>query len=192
MHLAAAGVLISEVLGVNEDTGIGRTESGKPYILEAENRSVDADGRVRHFSLAHGGDLAVIAVSDAPCGVDVERIKPYPSKVAERCLCDAEKELLVRCGGDETFFAMWCLKEAVLKSDGRGITEELSGIDVSAVLSAGGRSGSCGSGRVLGRGHIPEECCGIPGGIYAAAMIADGHAFAVAGSPDLDAEIHFL
>ena len=76
-----------------------------------------------HFSLAHSGNLAVALLSDAPCGVDVERVRPEVSRrLRGRCLSAREQEQL-------GFFECWTKKECIGKLDGRGIGAHPAHID---------------------------------------------------------------
>ena len=80
------------------------------------------DSRI-HFSLAHSGNLAAALLSDRPCGVDVERVRPEVSKrLRERCLSAREQEQL-------GFFECWTKKECIGKLDGRGIDAHPAHID---------------------------------------------------------------
>ena len=56
--IAAAGLLLAEY--VADEEALLRTPEGKPYLPGGPE-----------FSLSHGGDLAVLLISDTPCGVDV-------------------------------------------------------------------------------------------------------------------------
>ena len=77
-----------------------------------------------HFSLAHSGNLAAALLSDAPCGVDLERVRPETSeRLRERCLSAEERRL----GLD--FFECWTKKECIGKLDGRGIDAHPAHID---------------------------------------------------------------
>lgn len=81
-------------------------ERGKPEFVDCP----------LHFSLAHSGRLAAALISPAPCGVDIERIRP---EVAER--------LRVRCLSSEEqrhnldFFECWTKKECIGKLTGDGV-----------------------------------------------------------------------
>ncbi|MFB6896572.1 4'-phosphopantetheinyl transferase family protein [Streptomyces hydrogenans] len=87
-------------------------------------RPVLRDGR-RHFSLSHGGSLAVIVCAPVPVGVDVERIpraevvghvapKLHPAERAElAALAPAERPA--------AFARVWTRKEALLKALGTGL-----------------------------------------------------------------------
>ena len=77
-----------------------------------------------HFSLAHSGALAAALISEAPCGVDLERIRPEVAhRLAARCLSDGERARQI------DFFECWTKKECIGKLDGRGITAHPSDID---------------------------------------------------------------
>lgn len=76
------------------------------------------------FSLSHSEKLAAALLSDAPCAVDVERIRPEAAqRLHDRCLNAREKAL----GCD--FFACWTKKECIGKLDGRGIPSRPSELD---------------------------------------------------------------
>ena len=77
-----------------------------------------------HFSLSHSGNLAAVLISDAPCGVDVEQLRPeVAARLHERCMSDAE-----RARGCD-FFELWTKKECIAKLDGRGLPSHPSEID---------------------------------------------------------------
>lgn len=70
-----------------------------------------------HFSLSHSGNLAAALLSDAPCAVDVERIRPETAqRLRMHCLSPAE----LRAGCD--FFECWTRKECLGKLHGSGIS----------------------------------------------------------------------
>ncbi len=77
-----------------------------------------------HFSLSHSGRLAAVLISDAPCGVDVEQLRPEAAaRLRERCLSDAE-----RARGCD-FFEIWTKKECIAKLDGSGMRNYPSEVD---------------------------------------------------------------
>lgn len=100
------------------------TPHGKP-ILRTSPVGLDV-------SLSHTRGMAAVAIaSGREIGVDVESFqKPRDAiKVAERFFAREEVALL-RAQSDpllqsEMFFAIWTLKEAVLKADGRGLARGL-------------------------------------------------------------------
>ena len=69
-----------------------------------------------HFSLSHSGNLAAALISDVPCGVDVERVRPEVAlRLRARCLSPEEQ----RRGLD--FFECWTRKECIGKLNGAGM-----------------------------------------------------------------------
>jgi 4'-phosphopantetheinyl transferase len=105
---------------------------GKPRLASDAADSV-------WFSLAHSGELAVVAISVmSEVGVDVERIRPIPEalKIAERAFdsssCAALRETAPE-HRDATFLRHWTRLEALAKATGCGLvplleqTEELRG-----------------------------------------------------------------
>jgi 4'-phosphopantetheinyl transferase len=103
---------------------------GKPRLANNPADSV-------WFSLAHSGELAVVAISaTSEVGVDVERIRPIPEalKIAERAFdsssCTALRETAPE-HRDATFLRCWTRLEALVKAAGCGLvplleqTEEL-------------------------------------------------------------------
>ena len=76
-----------------------REPGGKPYFPERPDIC---------FNLSHSHGAAVCAIHDRPVGVDVEKLRPAPKRLA---------------GGlkDEAFFRLWTAKEATVKRRGEGI-----------------------------------------------------------------------
>ena len=105
--LAAAGLLLAEY--VADEGAVLRTPEGKPYLPGGPE-----------FSLSHGGDLAVLLISDTPCGVDVE--------CADRAVSERIRERVFQrifqreeADSERAFSWLWTRKEAVMKLDGRGL-----------------------------------------------------------------------
>jgi 4'-phosphopantetheinyl transferase len=118
--------------------------SGKPVVVPGSAPA--GPGTVPSFSLAHSGDMVVIAVAGHPVGVDVEQD-------ADRCVCSLAGDL----HPDDTAWVTglphegerhratitcWVRAEAVLKCTGQGIGHGLGGFPVrpgrSAALSVNG------------------------------------------------------
>lgn len=99
------------------------TERGKPFF----------ESHPLHFSLAHSGQLAAVLLSDAPCGVDLERVRPdVAQKLLDRCLSPREKEC-----GSMNFFTFWTRKECIGKYSGQGVSSHPAQIDTLAPEYAG-------------------------------------------------------
>ena len=108
LRVMAAGLLLRYAFQDRAEK-ILLSESGKPYLLGEPC-----------FSLSHGGDLAVLAVSDLPVGADVEPCAREASPaVLQKVLTEQEKQWLKE--GNGTFAELWTRKESVMKADGRGL-----------------------------------------------------------------------
>lgn len=77
------------------------------------------------LSVSHGGGYAALLLSDAPCGLDIERAGRDYSKAESRFLSSGEKAALAPFGADAPAIG-WCAKEAMYKWSG------LSGLDLIA------------------------------------------------------------
>lgn len=87
-------------------------------------------GPLPHFSLSHGGDLAMVALAPVPVGVDVERYAADHT-VAEvsTLLHPAEQQELAEereLAKGEAFSLLWSRKEAYLKGLGTGLGRDLA------------------------------------------------------------------
>ncbi len=78
-----------------------------------------------YFSLSHSGEYAVCAVSDTPCGVDIEKIQKSDRKIALRFFHDHETQALSQVPEPAyslQFTRLWTLKESYLKYTGTGLS----------------------------------------------------------------------
>lgn len=105
----AAGLLQRHVFG---DPVCGRIEKdghGKPFVEGGP-----------YFSVAGGGDIVALAVSDyGDIGVDVEEIGPFAQSLAENHLLDDEREWLEsRRNKELAFSCLWTGKQSVIKAVG--------------------------------------------------------------------------
>jgi 4'-phosphopantetheinyl transferase len=116
--------------------------AGKPVLLPGPGLDT-----VPSFSLAHSGDMVVIAVAGRPVGVDVEGD-------AAGCVCSLAEALhaadaawlagLAEPDRHEAIITCWVRAEAVLKCTGQGIGHGLGGFPVRP--GQGGGHGAEGSG----------------------------------------------
>ena len=83
------------------------TGKGKPYF---------PDIPAVHFSISHTNGAVLAALSAAPVGVDVERLRPVGERVMRR-LADTQDPAV--------FFAHWVQREAMTKQNGMGVGASL-------------------------------------------------------------------
>lgn len=111
---------LREITGISYNKPFYIGEKGKPY---AENT-----GNV-FFNISHSGNWVVVAVSDNPVGVDVEKMRKVPEGVAYRFFSEPEKQMLDKAEDDiekaHIFFTLWTLKESFIKAIGKGLTKSL-------------------------------------------------------------------
>jgi 4'-phosphopantetheinyl transferase len=86
-----------------------------------------------HFNVSHADDVAIIALSRASVGIDIERVDAnYPClTIAEEFFASHEVSALHALPSLEvayTFFRYWTAKEAVAKAIGTGLSIPLSAI----------------------------------------------------------------
>lgn len=115
LHCIGAGLLLRHVLNVTADSDLRKSQFGRP----------EPAGEGPCFNLSHGGHYAVLAVFDAPVGVDVEPVGGRPPiAVPRRYLRPDELAWLERDVSAQRFAWLWTRLESALKADGRGFALE--------------------------------------------------------------------
>lgn len=107
-HTAAGRALLRRILG---DVEIEVGANGKPRLRDS----------ALHFNISHSGELVALAIARTAIGLDLERIRMNRDLlgIARRFFSPAE---LRRVEEDEhEFFAIWTMKEAVVKAIGSGV-----------------------------------------------------------------------
>lgn len=109
---------LRETYGIDENPLFTYGEHGQPLL---------ADYPDIHLSLSHCRQAVVCAVSDHPVGVDVEDLGRYKESLARYAMNEAERAEIAAAadGCDVAFTRLWTMKEAFLKSSGRGLTDHL-------------------------------------------------------------------
>ncbi|KAA0185398.1 L-aminoadipate-semialdehyde dehydrogenase-phosphopantetheinyl transferase [Fasciolopsis buskii] len=124
----------SQILNVcSTEIKIGRTEMGKPFVLNAD--------RLLDFNISHGGNLTTFVVFlEGACGVDVMRVELPPCHKSAntfvhtlaKVFAPRELDSILSASDDNEkmcrFYRYWCLKEAYLKALGCGIRLPLSSV----------------------------------------------------------------
>jgi hypothetical protein len=125
-----------------------------PEIMRDANGKPQLVGGAAHFNVSHSGELALVAVSDAPVGVDIEQ---------DRAIADPDafaRRLRFETTDPRELMRLWCRKEAWLKARGiglAGVTERMdlrawfvADLEIAAGYSAAvARSGSPTTIRVI-------------------------------------------
>lgn len=122
------GYILSDLL---RDRGIDEkkvcymeNEHGKPFLKDYTDI---------YFSISHSDSIVAVILDEKPCGIDVEKRKPYSQAVVNRVFCENDKKLMEQAAGnhyDEAanlFAKIWTRKEAIGKLSGKGLdfTDEL-------------------------------------------------------------------
>lgn len=102
---------LKQVYGIEKMPRIEREAGGKPFFPERSDIC---------FNLSHSHGAVACAVHDAPVGVDIERLRHAPRRLAGEL-------------NDWAFFRRWTAKEASSKRDGRGIAALLRDFEPDAL-----------------------------------------------------------
>ncbi len=134
---AALNAILADLLRVPPpDLPLRRTPLGRPYLA----------GAPVSFSLAHAGDLALVAVAGREVGVDVDRPRPGldPRRMAARYFPgpEAARVAAAGTGAYHEFLRLWTRKEACVKAAGARLALGLRlPVDGAVVHDPAGRLG---------------------------------------------------
>jgi 4'-phosphopantetheinyl transferase len=81
-----------------------------------------------YFNTSHTGNFAVIAMSAAPIGTDIETLRPDFAfqELLTQCFSQQESTYISAAADMPlSFFTLWTRKEALLKATGEGIVDNL-------------------------------------------------------------------
>jgi len=96
---------------------IRRTKEGKPYLVSARSgRKVSGI----HFSISHSGGLWGCVVSDGPCGLDLQKMRPAAFEALAKRFFFPEESRYVKEAGLQGFYEIWTRREALAKYTGLG------------------------------------------------------------------------
>jgi len=114
--------------GAPRDWRFAAAPLGKPYLLDPP--------RDLRFSMTHARGMVAVALAEGfEIGVDVEPAnrRAESMKLARRFFAPEEAAMLEALDGDarrEAFFAIWTLKEAVVKATGEGLSRALDSFSI--------------------------------------------------------------
>lgn len=130
-YVAAHGALrliLAAVLGTSpQEISYVNGPHGKPSLVRGDVS----------FNISHTGDMAVVAVSRTPIGVDIEAVRPADDLLgmARERFPKEHIVALENCPAEALpaqFFRFWTLSEALVKALGRGLTQPLDGFAFSS------------------------------------------------------------
>jgi 4'-phosphopantetheinyl transferase len=106
--------------GITDPLEYEYEEKGKPNILGHADI---------HFNISHCKNGVVVAVADAPIGIDIECIERMDLKVARRVCNEEEYDNIIKSKDPKLEFCkLWTIKEAIVKQSGQGISTNLKNI----------------------------------------------------------------
>jgi 4'-phosphopantetheinyl transferase len=104
---------------------IGLAPDALPIIIGPDGKPSLQNRGDLHFSIAHSGDLIVVAFAGSAVGVDVELEREIDARgLAKRFFSPRESASVE--GDQRLFFPLWTRREAAVKADGRGLAGTLS------------------------------------------------------------------
>lgn len=107
---------LAEIAGTGDPSALqfSAYSSGKPYLRDANI----------HFNLSHSHGISAIAISSAPCGVDIEVHRPIGQLglLIRKTMTASERSLIEQAPSPlKVFIERWVIKEAFLKLSGIGL-----------------------------------------------------------------------
>lgn len=97
------------------------SQHGKPYFAEKQENGEEVLSEIK-FNLSHSGEMAVCILGKTEAGIDIEKLRKYNPKVADKVLSDEEWDFLQKSEQkDKDFIKFWTLKEAYGKYTGKGL-----------------------------------------------------------------------
>lgn len=94
--------------------------SKKPFIQNAGPDGI-------HYNMSHSGDWILIAVANSEVGIDLEKADPNFKfgEILESCFSLLEIRNMASNAQERDCYKLWTRKEALLKSTGKGIDNDL-------------------------------------------------------------------
>lgn len=97
------------------------SSQGKPYIKGRNDI---------FFNISHSKKCCVCVISDKEIGVDIEEIKPFSQRLAEK-VCSENELIQIENSSDKAreFTKIWTMKESFIKMTGEGFSHGLKEAD---------------------------------------------------------------
>ena len=117
---------LREEYGITRLPEISVTSYGKPYFFIYPEL---------HFNYSHSKHAAACVLSKQAVGIDLEQVRNYSEKTAQRFCSQGEWIWLQRQPDlNKAWIRIWTMKEAWLKFRGTGLREDLRNLDFTAAL----------------------------------------------------------
>ena len=113
-------LLFEEIKKLNNiDASISYNEHGKPYFNNSN----------QYFNISHSKEMILIGFSDQEIGVDIEKIRENKNleKMFNKICNDNDYNFFIN-DDLSTFYVIWTIKEAYLKSIGIGLINNIKDI----------------------------------------------------------------
>ena len=108
---------LREIYGIEENPQFEYNEHGKPSIVGHPEI---------FFNLSHCKEAAICVISDEPVGVDVESVRSYNESLVHYTMNETEVQQIELAENQAVaFIRLWTMKEAALKLQGTGISNDL-------------------------------------------------------------------
>ncbi len=111
---------------------VGKSFSDIEIVYDAVGKAFYKNEDI-YFNISHSGDYLILAVSDKPVGVDIEKRKNFNFRIAERFFSASEYQWLnaqPKVEFESNFLKIWTAKEAYVKATGRGIAADFTDFSV--------------------------------------------------------------
>lgn len=110
---------------VYEELQIEKQQHGKPYIVNCSGV---------YYNISHSDGIVLCAVHTSDLGIDIERIRPFSERVANRVFTEKEMLYLHTVAKNtslwnEKCFSLWTLKESYVKAIGDGLRLPLKQVE---------------------------------------------------------------
>ena len=151
---AALRALLAEQTG-RTDWQLLRTALGKPFVVAPSGASGPA------VSLSHTrGMVAIALAADGALGIDIERHRSRNFIALAEQAFGMNEYAEVSAGGEEAFYRIWTLREAVAKATGEGLALAGNGRDLLVPDPAGSGHRTDHAGRTWHLRHrmITPDC----------------------------------
>ena len=128
---AALRALLARNTG-REDWRIVRGTFGKPFVIAASGEPGP------EVSLSHsGGTIAVAMARAGAVGIDIEQHRPRDFAALAGQAFGPEEQAEVAVHGEDAFYRIWTLREAMSKATGEGLALAANGRDLVAGCASG-------------------------------------------------------